>query len=90
MPSTLPFEIKQGDKTIITPDLVKIGRILVKRSGKVVMRIEKRGAGHQDRLGAGTKGKNYIDLEINKGINPTFFQEITCLKSNSVQNQKSS
>ena len=55
LPSTLPFDAGQRK------ELLKIGKILVKKSGKIVMRLQMPGS------------KEHVDLDINQGIGATFY-----------------
>lgn len=73
LPSTLPFEIKENPDSQLH-DLSKIGKILVKKSGKMIMRI-------YDEKNQATTGKKYIDLEVNQGINAMFYQELSYMKN---------
>lgn len=48
-----------------------IGKLRLMKSGRVVMRIQLPGS------------KDYLDLELNKGIQPNFFQELVAVDSKS-------
>lgn len=73
LPSTLPFEIKENSDSQLH-DLSKIGKLLVKKSGKMIMRI-------YDEKNQTSTGKKYIDLEVNQGINAMFYQELSYMKN---------
>ena len=62
MPSSLPFANAAG------APLTKVGKILVKRSGQVIMRIPQADGTH-------------VDLELNEGVQTSSYQELAALQT---------
>ena len=62
MPSSLPFSNASSGVP-----LTKVGKILVKKSGQVIMRIPQSDGTH-------------VDLELNEGITTNSYQELAALQ----------
>ena len=74
MPSSLPYKLHQSGgggggksrESLNRKELIKIGRILVKKSGKVVMRVERSKLSEKGipLASLGNASKSYVDLEV--------------------------
>lgn len=59
MPCSLPFELNSAED-----NLLKIGKLRIMKSGKVILRIRD------------PEGTKYVDLDVSKGIMNSFYQEL--------------
>ena len=64
MPTSLPFEL-ENEKT---NQIIKIGKLRLMKSGKVVLRLH-----------TGNDNASYIDLDVSMGIQPAFYQELVTI-----------